>query len=47
MSDQCPQPIERTSEILDKINEFKNRMEVNKNKYDSNNEVEKSLKKYE
>ena len=40
---QCPQPIERTSEILDKINQFKYRMESNKRKYDSNNDVEASL----
>ena len=41
---QCPQPIERTSEIIDKINAFKNRMEVNKRKYDSNNDFESALK---
>jgi t-SNARE complex subunit (syntaxin) len=41
---QCPQPIERTSEILDKINDFKYRMESNKRKYDNNNDIESSLK---
>ena len=37
MSDsQCPQPIQRNSSILDKINDFKQRMEKNKGDYDNN-----------
>lgn len=40
---KCPQPIERNSRILDKINDFKQKMEKNKGDYEKKNNIEKTL----
>ena len=40
---KCPQPIERNSTILNKINEFKSQMETHKKNYDSQKNIQQAL----